>query len=286
MVGGRITAGRAERDLNEAERPRLQTSMRATFFCGTLCSIAGWRCTQYDGIVAWAVCERLGRGCGGWFDDVCHVGRRDRPCFGGPAGDRLWNSDQGIQYRQHPDCHRRDGCLHRRDHVRALGRRQGTEEHRAQARPGRAADARRCRIEAAQCRKRFPVRPGSAGSRRRRAAPLRPSPPPPWQDEAVLRDHPIPGPMFPEDTVPPPPPAPKPKRNLLFSSTSRKERERAQARTSEPLPLDCCRRIFAPTRRRPNRPSRNPRRSTMHGPDRTARGPAKSRRRGAARGRP
>ena len=63
------------------------------------------------------------------------------------------------------------------------------------------------------------------------------APPPPWQDEAVLRDHPIPEPMFPEDAASPPPP-PKPKRNLLFSSTSRKERERAQARTSEPLPPD------------------------------------------------
>jgi hypothetical protein len=62
--------------------------------------------------------------------------------------------------------------------------------------------------------------------------------PPPWQDEDVLRDHPIPEPMFPEDTVPPAPPAPKQKRNLFFSSTSRKERERAQTRTNEPLSLD------------------------------------------------
>jgi hypothetical protein len=64
-----------------------------------------------------------------------------------------------------------------------------------------------------------------------------PVPPPPWQDEAVLRDHPIPEPMFPEE-VAPPAPVPKPKRNLLFSSTSRKERERAQARTSEPFSPD------------------------------------------------
>jgi hypothetical protein len=63
------------------------------------------------------------------------------------------------------------------------------------------------------------------------------APPPPWQDDAVSRDHPIPEPMFPEDAASPPP-APKPKRNLLFSSTSRKERERAQARISEPLPPD------------------------------------------------
>lgn len=76
----------------------------------------------------------------------------------------------------------------------------------------------------------FPAaeQPGGAG-------PASPMAPPPWQNETVLRDHPIPEPMFPEDAAPP---APKPKRNLLFSSTSRKERERAQARTSEPLPPD------------------------------------------------
>jgi hypothetical protein len=58
--------------------------------------------------------------------------------------------------------------------------------------------------------------------------------PPPWQNEAVLRDHPIPEPLHPE----PPPPAPKQKRNLLFSSTSRKDRERGQGRSSEALPPD------------------------------------------------
>ena len=70
------------------------------------------------------------------------------------------------------------------------------------------------------------------------AVPFPPTAPPPWQNETVLRDHPVPEPMFPEDAAPPPPSAPKPKRNLLFSSTSRKERERAQARGSEPLPPD------------------------------------------------
>jgi hypothetical protein len=58
-------------------------------------------------------------------------------------------------------------------------------------------------------------------------------PPPPWQDEAVLRDHPMPEPG-PSELAPPPPP--KPKRNLLFSSTSRKERERAQTRAGEAMP--------------------------------------------------
>jgi hypothetical protein len=60
-----------------------------------------------------------------------------------------------------------------------------------------------------------------------------PSAPPPWQNEEVLRDHPIPEPLHPE-----PPPAAKPKRNLLFASSSRKERERAQGRAGEPLSPD------------------------------------------------
>ena len=64
--------------------------------------------------------------------------------------------------------------------------------------------------------------------------PFSPAAPPPWQNEAVLRDHPIPEPMHPE----PPSSASKPKRNLLFSSTSRKERERTQGRSSEALPPD------------------------------------------------
>jgi hypothetical protein len=69
--------------------------------------------------------------------------------------------------------------------------------------------------------------PGAPGS-------LAPGAPPPWQNEAVLRDHPIPEPLHPE----PPPAAAKPKRNLLFASTSRKERERSQPRPSEPLSPD------------------------------------------------
>lgn len=63
--------------------------------------------------------------------------------------------------------------------------------------------------------------------------PFPPSAPPPWQNEEVLRDHPIPEPLHPE-----PPPAAKPKRNLLFASSSRKERERAQGRAGEPLSPD------------------------------------------------
>jgi hypothetical protein len=77
--------------------------------------------------------------------------------------------------------------------------------------------------------------PGGSGSFSP-AAPFTPAVPPPWQNEAVLRDHPIPEPMHPEPPPPPPPSAAKPKRNLLFSSTSQKERERAQARSNEPLP--------------------------------------------------
>jgi hypothetical protein len=75
---------------------------------------------------------------------------------------------------------------------------------------------------------------GGSGPFSPAAAPFAAAPPPPWQNEDVLRDHPIPEPMHPE----PPPSASKPKRNLLFSSTSRKERERAQSRSGEPLPPD------------------------------------------------
>jgi hypothetical protein len=96
----------------------------------------------------------------------------------------------------------------------------------AMARPGPPVAATR---DSAPADGGFPAaeQPGGSG-------PFAPAALPPWQNEAVLRDHPIPEPMHPE----PPPSASKPKRNLLFSSTSRKERERAQARSSEPLPPD------------------------------------------------
>ena len=96
----------------------------------------------------------------------------------------------------------------------------------AMARPGLPVAATR---DSAPADGGFPAaeQPSSSG-------PFAPAALPPWQNEAVLRDHPIPEPMHPE----PPPSASKPKRNLLFSSTSRKERERAQARSSEPLPPD------------------------------------------------
>jgi hypothetical protein len=96
----------------------------------------------------------------------------------------------------------------------------------AMARPGLPVAATR---DSAPADGGFPAaeQPGGSG-------PFAPAALPPWQNEAVLRDHPISEPMHPE----PPPSASKPKRNLLFSSTSRKERERAQARSSEPLPPD------------------------------------------------
>jgi hypothetical protein len=96
----------------------------------------------------------------------------------------------------------------------------------AMARPGLPVAATR---DSAPADGGFPAaeQPGGSG-------PFAPAALPPWQNEAVLRDHPIPEPMHPE----PPPSASKPKRNLLFSSTSRKERERAQSRSGEPLPPD------------------------------------------------
>ena len=77
---------------------------------------------------------------------------------------------------------------------------------------------------------------GQIGDSERFSSPPSFSPPPPWQNEEVLRDHPIPEPLHPEP--PSPPSVAKPKRNLMFSSTSRKERERAQARPGETLPAD------------------------------------------------
>jgi hypothetical protein len=79
----------------------------------------------------------------------------------------------------------------------------------------------------------FPVTEPFGDSFSSAAAPaFSPVAPPPWQNEAVLRDHPIPEPTHPE------PPPSKPKRNLMFSSTSRKERERAETRSGETLPPD------------------------------------------------
>jgi hypothetical protein len=96
----------------------------------------------------------------------------------------------------------------------------------AMARPGLPVAATR---DSAPADGGFPAAEQPSGS-----GPFAPATLPPWQNEAVLRDHPIPEPMHPE----PPPSASKPKRNLLFSSTSRKERERAQSRSGEPLPPD------------------------------------------------
>ena len=103
----------------------------------------------------------------------------------------------------------------------------------AVARPAPAAASR----EPAPVDDDFPLNDpfGEPGARPPATPPaFSPAVPPPWQNEAVLRDHPIPEPLHPE----PPPPDAKPKRNLLFSSTSRKERERALGRSSEALTPD------------------------------------------------
>ena len=198
-------------------------------FWGTLCTIAGWRCAQYDGIVAAADCEHFGRSRGGRFNGGWYVGCRNRPCFGGPAGDRLRSSGQGIQFRQYADSRRRHGRLHRCDHDRARGsairelktiaRRLGAgmPEPRGEitVRPVLPPGAVRDLAPEAGRRKRGRHR----GRRHGRTRPLR----------TIVR---------PNRNRPSAPQASKPKRNLLFSSTSRKERERAQSRTSEPLPPD------------------------------------------------
>jgi hypothetical protein len=44
------------------DRPRPEILQPDDAIFGTLDAIGGWRCKQYDGIVAWAACERFGRG--------------------------------------------------------------------------------------------------------------------------------------------------------------------------------------------------------------------------------
>ena len=80
------------------------------------------------------------------------------------------------------------------------------------------------------------------------APPLLTPRPPPWQDEAVLRDRVrFREPMHPASRRA----EPKPKRNLLFSSTSREERERAEARSGERCRRTCRRRTFVQAARLP-----------------------------------
>ena len=181
----------------------------------------------------------------GWFDDVCYVGRRDRPCFGG-----LLAIGFGIPIKEFSTgntliivgvmgvC---AGAImlalwmtvrELKNIARRLG--SGVPEARGEAmvRPVLPGAATR---DSAPAGGGFLAAEQSGGSE-----PFSPADPPafstvappPWQNEAVLRDHPIPEPMHPE------PPPSKPKRNLLFSSASRKERERAHARSSEMLPPD------------------------------------------------
>src|SRR3982074_212363 len=175
-------------------RPRPGTRKfpeRKAAFGGTLCTIAGWRCTQYDGIVAIADCEHFERSRGSRFDGGWYVGRRNRPCFGGPAGDRLRNPGQGVQFRQHADSHRRDGRLLRRDHARARDGGAGAENYRATARR-RKAGAARGNAGAGG----WAPPPGDAAAffrgaeRAASAVGPKPPPPPPWQDEAAPRDRP------------------------------------------------------------------------------------------------
>ena len=131
------------------------------------------------------------------------------------------------------------------------------QEHRAAARrwacPSRAARSWSRPVLPPGCRGTGSGAASFRSSKRPRrmpVAPRRPSPPPPWQDEAATRERP----REPSRRKPSrPAPRPKPKRNLLFSSTSRKERERAQARTSEPLPPD----LLSPDLR-PNPPAAPP----------------------------
>ena len=83
-------------------------------------TIGGWRCAQYDGIVAIGGCEHFGRGRGVNSMMVALLVAGIGLLLAGLVGDRVRNSDQRIQLRQYA-AHRRDGCgLHRDAAARPL----------------------------------------------------------------------------------------------------------------------------------------------------------------------
>ena len=91
-------------------------------FAGTASTIGGWRCTQYDGIVAMAAGEHFGRGRGVNSMMVALLIAGIGLLLAGLVGDRVRNSDQRIQLRQYPDHRRYGRGLHRDAAARPLDR--------------------------------------------------------------------------------------------------------------------------------------------------------------------
>jgi hypothetical protein len=197
------------------------------FFAGTASLIGGWRCAQYDGIVAMAAGEHFGRGrgvnsmmvvllvagIGFLLAGLVAIG------FGIPINEFGFGNTLILA-----------GTVAACTGMLLLGLWTAVKELKTIARRlGPAGLHAGTALEAA------PESSGFLFSRDQPAAegagtaePAAPSPgagPVPWQTEAV---------PAPAEAAP----AAKPRRNLLFSSTSRKERERAQARPGEPLSPD------------------------------------------------
>src|ERR1700682_606417 len=72
-------------------------------YTGTAAINAGWRCAQYDGIVARAAGEHFGRRLRGEFNGGPVIGRGDRLSIGRSRRDRVRNPDQRIRIRPYPD---------------------------------------------------------------------------------------------------------------------------------------------------------------------------------------
>ena len=217
-----------------------------SFWQGTAPAIAGWRCAQYDGIVALAACEHFGRGpgvssmmvvlliagIGFLLAGLLAIG------FGIPVkefsfGNTLILTGAVVACTGRDDARSLEAVRELKNLARQLGLvrrdthagKRGTRQRRRAAQSGAG-------------RRRFPVRPRPAGRKRRRCGSV--------GQPRCRRRH---GTRRPRRAIacaamPPAPepveaaPAVKPRRNLLFSSSSRKERERAQARTTDPSAAD------------------------------------------------
>src|SRR5260370_19946823 len=215
------------------------------FFGGTATTIAGWRCAQYDSIVALAACAYLERGPGVSSMMVvvlvAGIGLLLAGilaiAFGIPVKEFSFGNTLILV-----------GAIAACTGMMMLGLWTAVRELKNIARrlgPGVAVDQRAASA----------LQPAAVGPTLGNQAPAaggffvtlhRPAPQfsrsadpaatsavaPPWLEEAASRGR---------SDVPPPEPEPveaapaaKPRRNLMFSSTSRKERERAHARTREP----------------------------------------------------
>ena len=201
---------------------------------GTAPAIAGWRCAQYDGIVAKAACELFGRGrgvismvavlliagIGFLLAGLLAIG------FGIPVKEFSFGNTL-ILTGAVAACTGMImfGLWMVVRELKNIARRLGPGVSRVLPTALSAAQGNQAAEDDGFLFSRDQPAPEHAGS----AEPAALSPPP-WYDEGASRDRlrgDVPEPVEAA-------PASKPRRNLLFSSSSRKERERAQARTADP----------------------------------------------------